>query len=294
MAKCRSAVDLKDWVLRSLGAPQIQVEVTNEQVFDCIDEAIELFTEYHYDGCNRNVLFCRVDEEMASQRSVYLDSVFSVNTVISSGQIQMGNSAMASGFMKLFYGHGSAGSSYGHQNMGGMFSELNGFNMVSYHIWMQFQHEWNVMFNPETRFEFNGQTKELRILDDVAVDSIIAFDVYTPIGTKIEDSYGAKGGDTYNPEHGADARNPQFIGGEIDDEFPYFDQKIYDHRWIKEFTRASVKRILGTIHSRFEGVRLPGGATVNGERMYEQAITEMEKLREELDNLDDPTGVFLG
>lgn len=294
MAKTNSAVELKDWVLRSLGAPQVQVEVTQDQVFDCIDEAIELFVEFHYDGCNRNIIFCRVDEELAAQRTVYLDSVFSINTVITSGKMSTGNSALTSGFMKLFYGHGSAGTSYGHQNMGGLFSELNGFSMLSYHTWMQFQHEWNVMFNPETRFEFNGQTKELRILDNVEVDSIIAFDAYTPIGTKIQDTSGAKGGDVYNPEHGGDAKAPQFIGGEIDTEYPYFDQKIYDNRWIKEYTRASVKRILGSVHSRFEGVRLPGGATVNGQFMYDQAVIEMDKLREELDNLDNPTSIMLG
>lgn len=294
MAKCNSAVELKDWVLRQLGAPQIQVEVTTDQIFDCIDEAIELFVEFHYDGCNRNILFCRVNEEMAAQRAVYLDSVFSVNTTITSGKVNIGNSALTSGFMKLFYGHGMTGSSYGHQSMGGLFSELNGFSMVSYHMWAQFQHEWNVMFNPETRFEFNGQTKELVILDDIDVDSILAFDVYVPIGTKIQNTVGAKGGDVFNPEHAGDAKSPQFIGGDFDPEYGYFDQKIYDNRWIKEYTRASVKRILGTIHSRFEGVRLPGGATVNGGMIYEQAVGEMERLREELDNLDNPMSVMLG
>ena len=39
---------LLNWIKSSLGAPIINLEITDEQIYLCIDEAIELFAEYAY------------------------------------------------------------------------------------------------------------------------------------------------------------------------------------------------------------------------------------------------------
>nr|DAF95453.1 MAG TPA: neck protein [Myoviridae sp. ctCo31] len=39
---------LKDLILRRLGAPVINIEITEEQIYDCIYRALELYGEYHY------------------------------------------------------------------------------------------------------------------------------------------------------------------------------------------------------------------------------------------------------
>lgn len=295
MAKVNNAVELKDWILRSLGAPQNQIEVTEEQVYDAIDEAISLFIEYHYDGCQQNVVICKVNEDLAAQKAITLDNVFSVNKVMHSDRVNQGNSSLTAGFWRLFYGTGNVGYAHGTRSISGLWSEINGFSLVSYQLWQQFQSEFNDMLNPETRFVFNSLTKELKILDSLPVDSILAFEVYTPIGVKIEDSKGVPGGTAYNHVHFEDPSQPQFIGGETQDDVEnYFDQRIFDHRWIKEFSRAMTKRTWGEVLGKFEQVRLPGGATVNGSRLYDQAIGDMERLREELDMLDEPLGIHIG
>lgn len=57
---------------------------------------------------------------------------------------------------------------------------------------------------------------------------------------------------------------------------------IYDDKFIKKYTTALIKRQWGTNLMKFEGMQLPGGVTLNGRMIYEDAIQEIEKLEEEI------------
>lgn len=50
MAKPATRQQLKDYALRRLGAPVIDVNVDDSQVEDCVDDALQFFAEYHFDG----------------------------------------------------------------------------------------------------------------------------------------------------------------------------------------------------------------------------------------------------
>ena len=50
MAKPSTRNQLKDYALRQLGAPVIDINVDDSQVEDCIDDALQFFAEYHFDG----------------------------------------------------------------------------------------------------------------------------------------------------------------------------------------------------------------------------------------------------
>ncbi|MDP7367952.1 MAG: hypothetical protein QGH83_11945, partial [Candidatus Pacebacteria bacterium] len=45
-----STTELKEYCLRKLGKPVIDVNLADEQMNDMIDEAIQMFQEYHFDG----------------------------------------------------------------------------------------------------------------------------------------------------------------------------------------------------------------------------------------------------
>ena len=64
MALPKSKQDLADWILRRLGAPLVNVEITNEQLEDVIDEALEFYYIWHYDGTQRSYRSIRVTDEM--------------------------------------------------------------------------------------------------------------------------------------------------------------------------------------------------------------------------------------
>ena len=56
MAIPNTKATLKDYCLRALGEPVIDVNVDVDQCDDRIDEAIQYFTQYHYDGIERMYL----------------------------------------------------------------------------------------------------------------------------------------------------------------------------------------------------------------------------------------------
>lgn len=64
MAQPNTKQEFANWILRRLGAPVVNVEVTNEQLEDCIDEAVQKFQEWHYDGALRSYRVIKVTQEM--------------------------------------------------------------------------------------------------------------------------------------------------------------------------------------------------------------------------------------
>ena len=50
MAKPTTREEFKDYCLRKLGAPVIDINVSDDQIDDRIDEAISFWRDYHYDG----------------------------------------------------------------------------------------------------------------------------------------------------------------------------------------------------------------------------------------------------
>ena len=60
----------KDYCLRSLGKPVIEINVDPDQVDDRIDEALQYFSQYHYDGVERMYLKYKItDADITRARS---------------------------------------------------------------------------------------------------------------------------------------------------------------------------------------------------------------------------------
>jgi hypothetical protein len=64
MALPKSKQELADWILRRLGAPLVNVEITNEQLEDVIDDALQFYHIWHYDGTQRSYRSIRLTEDM--------------------------------------------------------------------------------------------------------------------------------------------------------------------------------------------------------------------------------------
>ena len=56
MANPTSRTELKDYCLRRLGAPVVEINVDEDQVQDRIDDALAFYRDYHYDGTERTFL----------------------------------------------------------------------------------------------------------------------------------------------------------------------------------------------------------------------------------------------
>jgi len=53
MAAPASRQELIDYCLRELGHPVLEINVDDDQVSDRIDEALQYYRDYHYDGVER-------------------------------------------------------------------------------------------------------------------------------------------------------------------------------------------------------------------------------------------------
>jgi hypothetical protein len=52
--------------------------------------------------------------------------------------------------------------------------------------------------------------------------------------------------------------------------------------FLKEYTTALIKQQWGQNLIKFEGMQLPGGVTLNGRQMYDDAAQEIDRLREKV------------
>lgn len=57
--------------------------------------------------------------------------------------------------------------------------------------------------------------------------------------------------------------------------------EVYGDMWLKKYLTALLKKQWGINMKKFEGVLLPGGVTLNGQQIYQEAVEELEELRKD-------------
>jgi len=83
MAQPTSRQELKDYCLRKLGFPVIDINVDDDQVEDRIDDAMQLFQQYHYDGTEMTWLGLQVTQYHIDNQQIELsDNIISVNNIL--------------------------------------------------------------------------------------------------------------------------------------------------------------------------------------------------------------------
>lgn len=60
--------------------------------------------------------------------------------------------------------------------------------------------------------------------------------------------------------------------------------EMYNDMWLKKYTTALIKRQWGTNLSKFDGMQLPGGVTINASKIFDEATQEIKDLDESLVN----------
>jgi hypothetical protein len=71
--------------------------------------------------------------------------------------------------------------------------------------------------------------------------------------------------------------------------------KVYNDKWLKEYTTALIKQQWGANLIKFEGMQLPGGVTLNGRQIFDDGTADMERLRESIRlEYELPTDFYVG
>ena len=52
--------------------------------------------------------------------------------------------------------------------------------------------------------------------------------------------------------------------------------------FLKRYATAQIKRQWGENMKKFQGIQMPGGVTLNGETIYQEAVQEIAQIEEEM------------
>lgn len=312
-----NAKDLKDVILRRLGAPITNVEVTPDQIYDCIQRALELFGEYHFNGLNKGYMTFyvphkeekdQVPEEVFNSHTKGVfnlanKNVFAITQIIRTniGSItSMDGNATYPWFTDFLLG--MAGINGG---MGGSCNKWYGPNAFGADLgyFTQLMQYWSMMqdlISPMPDYWFNDNTGQLRVMGNFVGGDLIVVECFVKSYVDVEKSIGNTAG------YGMAGPGNQFdyvsvydnpdnaLTGQHAGEDLAIRQGSYNNRWVKDYATCLVKELNGQILAKHQGMSLPGGVTVDGVRLIEEARIEKEALRTELDLLDPPFGILIG
>jgi hypothetical protein len=71
---------------------------------------------------------------------------------------------------------------------------------------------------------------------------------------------------------------------------PNVYSSAWNDRWLKEYATALIKRTWGNNLKKFSGMQLPGGVTLNGDKIFQEAETEIKDLEQQM--VDSYSGVL--
>ena len=248
----------KDYCLRNLGFGVIDINVSDAQVDDRIDEALQYFSQYHYDGIEKMYLKYKITQDDID-RAATNDTTTATDTkdgTISATFLEGKNfipmpSAVVS-VLQIFPFDDQATNNMFDIRYQLRLNDLYDFSSTSiihYQMTMQQLDFLSHILVGEKPIRFNQHQNRLYIdmdfANDISVGEYLIIECYRKL----------------DPE-------------------TYTD--IYDDIYLKRYATALIKRQWGATLSKFNGVSMLGGVTMNGETIYSQAQEEMEKLEEQI------------
>jgi len=71
--------------------------------------------------------------------------------------------------------------------------------------------------------------------------------------------------------------------------------KVYNDRLLKKLATAYIKKQWGNNMKKFQGMQLPGGITMNGQQIYNEAVDEINNLEQLIrDTHSEPPNFIIG
>jgi len=250
MAVIASRDQLIDYCLRRLGEPVIEINVDVDQIEDKVDDALQMYQEYHSDATFRTFLkhqITQADKDNGyipvSSNVIFIRELFDINPTFSNVDMfdiryQMMLNSIGD-FMNF-----AGGISY--------FYQLE-----------QYLETLDMLLDGSPKVSFARRQGRLYIFGefgsgDLNVGDYVVAEVYSIVD-------------------------------------PQAHTSIYDDMFVKNYTTSLIKQQWGMNMSKFEGMQLPGGVTINGRQLYDDATSELERLEEKLRLEQElPPDFFLG
>ena len=247
MALPASREQMKDWCLRDLGFPVIEINVDDDQVDDRIDEAFSYFQQFHFDGVERWYLKHQVTSTDITNEYIPIpDSILGINRIFPIGSTNASVNMFDLRYqLRLHELYDFTSTSY-----------------VNYVLTQQHIRTLDMLFSGETPIRFNRHTNKLYI-DQNWISGIQAGEWIVIEGFIILDP------DTYT--------------------------KVYGDRMLLKYATALIKKQWGNNMKKFGGMQLPGGITMNGQTIFDEAVQEIKDLEALIrDTYEEPPQFLVG
>ena len=264
MAQPASRQELRDYCLRQLGAPVLEINLDDDQIDDAIDDALQYFRERHFNGAekmylkheftdddvtrfttaNETVTTAAPDAATWENRKNYLEipeHVFGISKVygISSNFVRNSLFGLNNQYylMDLFSYTSGTGLAFG------------GVDMVNYYMVKQHFETIDMIINTGSLVQFRFNTRQDRLYIDIDPNRV------TKDQWLLIECYRALDPSTFT--------------------------EVFNDLFVKKYATALMKRSWGQNLIKFNGVTLPGGVSMNGRQLYEDALGEIAALMED-------------
>lgn len=244
MATITNREQFTDYCLRRLGFPVIEINVDPDQVQDRIDDALQYWQDYHFDGLQKVYLIHTVTQEDIDQKYIDLSNV----------NDQSNNATEVVGVTRIFPLNDSQASvdmfDLRYQLRLNELYDFTSASYINYTMTQQHLRMLEQLFTGEVPIRYQRHMERLYIdwawgAQEAPVGSIVIAECYTII-------------------------NPNVYS------------RVWSDRWLKEYATALIKRMWGNNLKKFANIQLPGGVMLNGDKIYEEADNEIKDLEKSM------------
>jgi len=257
MATPTTKATLKTYCKRALGFGVIDINVSDDQVDDRVDEALQYFAQYHYDGVERMYLKYKItSDDITRARSNATTTATdtsdsSVSASFSEGKNYIPIPSAVLSVVGIFdFSSAQTNSMFDirYQLRLNDLYDFSSTSIIHYQMTMQQLDLLSHVLVGEVPIRFNQHQNRLYLdmdWESVNADEYLIIECFRKIDP-----------DTYTD--------------------------IYDDMYLKRYATALIKKQWGANLSKFNGVAMLGGVTMNGEQIYSQAIEEVQRLEEQI------------
>ena len=246
---------LKQYALRALGKPVIEINVDDDQLEDRLDEALQYFAQYHYDGIRRTYLkyqYTSGDKARITGNSSESVTKNSVTTAWSEGNNFLVVPETVVSVINIF-----------------PFSDKGNLNLFDVRYQLRLNDLYD--FSSTSIINYDIVLRHLDFLDHVLVgEKPLRFNQH------------------FNRLYiDMDWTNYLHVGEYLVIECyrkldPETFTDVYNDIYLKRYVTALFKKQWGANLSKFDGVAMIGGVTLNGRQIYSEALQDIEKLETEI------------
>ena len=258
MATPSTRATFKEYCLRALGKPVIEINVDPDQVEDRIDEALQYFSQYHYDGVEKMFMkyqltaddITRARSNDDGESATDVDGSTTATWYQQKNYIPVPSSVMS--IIQVFPLTDKAALNMFDVRYQLRLNDLYDFSSTSvihYELTMQHLDFIDHILVGETPIRHNQHQNRLYLDADFQTDFVANDWLIIECYRKLDPA-------TYTD--------------------------IWDDIFLKKYATQLIKKQWGANLSKFQGVQMLGGVALNGEQIYTQAQEEINKLEEQI------------